>query len=307
MDNIYVTLLVITPISMFATGFFVARQFRSFENVLFFSMMFVQQRLLFSFVMGFFISLMLMLIVGIVTGFSTNMLIVFFGIFIFTTISFFGGVKFGWGASESSDESIALSTTPIPTDITFPEYILVEDLLDSMKITINTKKRWVFFALEAFQLVFVGLCGLSILSLLAISFFQNYIPKSMHFLLWLVFGSLVFYLLYIKFMEALEFIFDKEVIYINNVSVRVEKFGSKFYSKKEFPAENIKNISVLYSLGGTKTATKQSTFFNSNMPAFFLFHKRGIRRYRTFGRAVDLSNAQRLLEMVYAKFPQYKG
>jgi hypothetical protein len=43
------------------------------------------------------------------------------------------------------------------------------------------------------------------------------------------------------------------------------------------------------------------------MPAFILWHNRGLKRYHTFGRAVDLADAQRILEMVYAKFPQYKG
>jgi hypothetical protein len=108
-------------------------------------------------------------------------------------------------------------------------------------------------------------------------------------------------------MEALEFLFDKEIIEIDNLSVRIEKYGSKFSSKKEYPAENIKKITAMFSFSGTNAVIKRSPFVNSNVPAFIMWHNHGLKRYRTFGRAVDLADAQRILEMVYAKFPQYKG
>jgi len=307
MDNIYIIFLIVTPITMFGTAFFMARQFRAYENVPFFSIMFVQRRLLFSFVMGFFISLIFMLIVGVVTGFSTQLLFIFIGIFLLATFSYYFGVKLGWGDSESSDENIVIPTTHALTDTTFPENILFENSFDSVKITINSKKRWVLFAMEAFQLVVVGLCSLPIMSLLAISFLQNYLPKYIHFLVWIAIGGFALYLLYSKFMEALEFIFDKEVIEINSLSLRIEKYGSKFSSKKEYPSENIKKITSMFSIGGTNPVLKRSPFANSNMPAFMMWHNRRLKRYRTFGRAIDLADAQRILELVYAKFPQYKG
>jgi hypothetical protein len=52
---------------------------------------------------------------------------------------------------------------------------------------------------------------------------------------------------------------------------------------------------------------RRSRFLNSNMDAFVMWHNRGLKRYRTFGRAVDPADAQRIVELVYAKFPQYKG
>jgi hypothetical protein len=63
----------------------------------------------------------------------------------------------------------------------------------------------------------------------------------------------------------------------------------------------------MFSLGGTNAMIKRSPFVNSNMPAFMMWHNHGLKRYSSFGRAVDLADAQRILEMVYAKFPQYKG
>lgn len=161
--------------------------------------------------------------------------------------------------------------------------------------------------MEAFQWIIMGLCALPILSLMAIAALQNYLPQNLRFLVWLLVGGLVLYLLYIKFMDALEYIFDKEIIEIDDLSVRIEKYGSKFSSKKEYPTENIRKITGMFSFGGTSTVLKRSPFLNSNMPVFMIWHKRGLKRYRAFGRAVDLADAQKILEMVYAKFPQYKG
>lgn len=93
--------------------------------------------------------------------------------------------------------------------------------------------------MEAFQWIVMGLCALPILSLVAIAALQNYLPQNLRFLVWLLVGGLVLYLLYVKFMEALEYIFDKEIIEIDNLSIRIEKYGSSFSNKKEYPAENV--------------------------------------------------------------------
>ncbi len=248
-----------------------------------------------------------MVIFGFVDGFTPQIFLSFFGIFLLATFGYYFGVNLGWGKSESFGESISTATSQVETDTSFPENVLVESSLASVKITINSKKRWGFFVMEAFQLIFIGLCGLPLLSLMAISFLQNYLPQYLHSLVWLLVGGLALYLFYTKFMEALEYIFDKEIIEINNLSVRIEKYGSNFSSKKEYPAESIKKITGLFSLSGTNAVIKRSPFANSNMPAFMMWNNRGFKRYRTFGRAVDLADAQRILEMVYAKFPQYKG
>jgi hypothetical protein len=307
MDNIYAIIFIITPISLFGAGFLVARQLRGLENVPLFSMVFIQRRLLFSVVTGFFISLIFMVILSLVNGFTSQLFFSFFGIFLLATFSYYFGVNNGWGNSVSSDKSTTISITQTSIDTGFPENIQVENSLDSVKITINSKKRWGLFAIEAFQLIVIGLCALPILSLVIISLLQNYLPQSFRFLVWLLAGGLALYLFYTKAMEALEYIFDKEVVEINNLSVRVEKYVSQFSSKKEYPAESIKKITAMFSLGSTNLVLKRLPFLNSNLPAFVMWHNRGLKRYHTFGREIDLADAQRILEIVYSKFPQYKG
>lgn len=284
-----------------------ARQLRAMANVPAISMMFVQRKLIFSVGMGFFVSLIFSAILLLVTKFSALSIFVFVVLFLLATFSYYFGVTLGWGNATSSNDGIITTTNQDQIDTAFPKNINVENSLTSVKITVNTKKRWVLFAMEAFQWIVAGLCFLPIASLVGISFLQKYLPQDFRFLVWLLVGGLVLYLLYTKFMEALEYVFDKEIIEIDNVSVRIEKYGSGFSSKKEYSSENIKKITTMFSIGGTSAVIKRSPFVNSNMPAFMMWHNRGLKRYRTFGRAIDLADAHRILEMIYDKFPQYKG
>lgn len=306
MDNIYILIVIIVPMAMFLSGFLIARQLRVLENVPMYSMMFVKYRWRFSFVIGFVISLLFTGIVGLLDGFTPRLFYSFVGIFLLATFCYYLGASFGWGKSTTINEEDT-ATHKVQLDTAFPENVLVEGSLSSIRITINAKKRWGFFIMEAFQWIFLGLCGLPILGLLAISFVQNYLPQNLHFLVWVLVGGLILYLLYTKFRETLEYIFDKEIIEIDNMSIRIEKYGSKFNSKKEYSAENIKQITALFSFGTANVMLKRSRFMNSNMDAFIMWHNGGLKRYRTFGRAVDPADAQRIMEMVYAKFPQYKG
>lgn len=310
MDKLFIVFLIITPIAMFFSGFLMARQLRPLENATFVSKLFVQKRLLLCVITGLIISIVFTFLYSATSGFALSKIIAFIVLFVLASGSEYFGMKFGWGNPPSTDianENIITSSNQISIDNNFPENLTVENSLSSVKITIMSKKRWILFAMEAFQWLVMGLCALPILSLVVIAALQNYLPQNLHFLVWLLVGGLVLYLLYIKFMEALEYIFDKEIIEIDNLSVKIEKYGSSFSSKKEYPAENIKKITGMFSFGGTSTVFKRSPFLNSNMPVFMMWHNRGLKRYRAFGRAVDLADAQRILEMVYAKFPQYKG
>ena len=118
----------------------------------------------------------------------------------------------------------------------------------------------------------MGLCILPIAGFALISFLQNYLPQSFRFLVWVLVVGLVLYLLYTKFMQTLEFVFDKEIIEIDHQAVRIEKYGLRFSSKKEYSEENIKKITGMFSFAGTNTAIKRSPFANTNMPAFMMWH-----------------------------------
>jgi hypothetical protein len=309
MDKLFLIFLITTPIAMFFSGFLMARQLRPINAALV-SKLFVQKRLLLCIITGIFISIFFTLLDSAISGFTLNKIIVFIVLFVLALGSEYFGMKLGWGSSSSKDtmnESITTSSNQITADSNLPKNISIETSLSSVMITILSKKSWTLFVMEALKWIILGLCALPIFSLVIFAALQNYLPKYLYLLVWLLVGGLVVYILYIKIMETLEYIFDKEIIEIDNLSVRIEKYVSKFSSKKEYPAENIVKITGMFSFAGTSEGIKHSPFLNSNMPVFIMWHKRGLKRYRSFGRAVDLADAQKILEMIYAKFPQYKG
>ncbi|MBK9924220.1 MAG: hypothetical protein IPP66_02915 [Anaerolineales bacterium] len=301
-NNIYILFLIIVPLTMFSTGFFAARQFRPFENVQIFSLIYVKYRFLFSVLMGVFISIVFTIILSVSAEFSKQL---FIGalLFLLATFSYYYGVTLGWGRALPPNENRILSDQINM----LPENLLLENTLNSVKITVNSKKRWVLFVMSLSQWVILGFCALPIAGFIVISALQNYLPKYMNIPVWILVGGLVLYLIYTKFRETLEFIFDKEVIEIDGFVVRIEKSGSRFNDIKEYPAENIKRITTMFSYGVNNVAFKRAPFVNQNMPAFMMWHNHGLKRYRTFGRAIDLADAQTILETIYSKFPQYRG
>jgi hypothetical protein len=226
-------------------------------------------------------------------------------LFLLATFSYYYGVTLGWGRPLPLNENRILSDQDQANML--PENLLLENTLNSIKINVNSKKRWVLFVMSLSQWIVIGFCALPILGFVLISTAQNYLPKYMNIPVWILVGGLVLYLLYAKFRESLEYIFDKEIIEIDGFSVRIEKYGSGFKDIKEYPAENIKKITTMFSFAGTNVIFKRSPYINQNMPAFMMWHNHGLKRYRTFGRAIDLADAQTILEAVYSKFPQYRG
>ena len=305
MNYIHVIFLLVVPIAMFFGGFLVAGQLRALQNAPLISMMFVQRRWLLSTIIGIPVSGIFSLITFLDAGFSAWNILAFFVMALIASASYYLGMTVGWGRSLSTSASVATANQPRASAL--PDNVVVDDTLNSVLVTIHTRKRWGWFVMSLFQLAFIGLCVLPIVGLMAISMLQDYVPRHLSFLIWVLVGGLALYLVYRQFQEALEYVFDKETIEIDNVSVKIEKCGSGFNNRKEYSADNIKKITTLFSFGTTSAVTRRSPFVNSNVPAFAIWHHRGLRRYRSFGRAVDLADAQSILETIYRRFPQYKG
>jgi hypothetical protein len=304
MDDIIIIFFVVMPTAMFLSGLIIARQLRRFENVIF-AKVFVKWRLLHSLVMGLSVSMPVVIFLYLGEGSSPIDIFYTIGLCILAAVGYYFGVALGWGHSQDLTENIAPMNQIQPSQLT--ENIIVDDTLTSVKIIINTKKRWGWFVLLAGQWVIMSLCIFPVVGLGTISIIQNYLPKNMNFLLWIFVGGLFLYLLYIKAQEIFEYACDKEIIDIDNHYVRITDYGLGLKRSRVFPAENIKRISTMPYIGVLNPAIRRMPFTNSNLPGFMLWHTRGLRRYRTFGRVVDHSSAQSILRTIYSKFPQYAG
>ncbi|MCP4416272.1 MAG: hypothetical protein GY805_06600 [Chloroflexi bacterium] len=305
MDNIYVIFLTTVPIAMFLGGFFIARQFRSLQNVPSISTIYVQRKWIMSVVMGALMSGIFSLSIFLGEKFSVWNIFAVIIMFLIASASVYFGLTLGWGQPPPTNEdAISINQTQIGT---LPNNIIVEDTFNSVKITTNTQKRWGWFVMALFQWVVIGFFISPIVGLLLFSILQSFLPESMNFLAWIFAGGLVLFLIYKEFQKPLEYIADKEIIEIDNLAIKIEQYGSRFKIRKEYSADNIKKITTMFPSDETNVAIKRSPFINSNMPAFVIWHNRGYKRHRLFGRAVDFVDAQSILKTIHNKFPQYKG
>jgi hypothetical protein len=303
MEDVHLTYFIVIPIGLFLAGFIIGRQFRVFETVPIFSSLFVKHRFLFSTIMGGLIILIFAFILFL-TEFSFQQVFILFALFLLATLSYYYGTTLGWGRSKPITDGVA---SAIRSHVnTFPENIIVENQPSSIKITVNTKKRWGWFAMSLFPLP-IMLCLFPFLSMALIGLAQKYMPEGLDVLAGILIVGLMLYSIYKQFRETLEFITDKEIIEIDIMSVRIEKYGLGFKSIKEYPADNIKRINAVFSFAGSNIPMTRSPFINQNMPAFMMWHNHGLKRFSAFGRGIDLADAERILRSIYGKFPQYQG
>jgi hypothetical protein len=116
-----------------------------------------------------------------------------------------------------------------------------------------------------------------------------------------------FYVLYKKFLEAIEYVFDKEIIEIDEQSVRIERSGFLgLRARRVFLADNVKGINTTFSFPEKFNFLSRLPFTSSNIGAFVIWHGHGMRPFYNFGRGVSQQDAQNLLDTIYRKFPKYR-
>jgi len=193
MDEFYIIILYVVPTAMFLSGFIIARQLQALENVPFFSKAFVRYRLIHSMVMGFLIALPLTVFLSLGKEFSTLPILAFMALFLLAATGYYFGIKLGWRHSQSLAGNVAQGNQVEGSQS--PENIVMEDTSASVKITINTQKRWGWFALTASQWVIMSLCIVPVAGLGTIAILQYFLAPTMNIIAGIFIGGLLLYLL----------------------------------------------------------------------------------------------------------------
>src|SRR5689334_25151447 len=107
MDKTFIIFLIIVPIATFFSGFLIARQIRPLEYAPLISKLFVEKRWLLSTVTGLLISIVFTLIYSATSGFTLGKIIAFLVLFIFSSGSYYFGLRFGQGNSASEIENVS--------------------------------------------------------------------------------------------------------------------------------------------------------------------------------------------------------
>jgi hypothetical protein len=293
-------LFAITPLILGLTSYLIARQMRVLENIPFVSVVFDKRRFLLSVLIGLLTSLALIAFNTIGSQLTIWHFSIFPGLLFLSTLGVYVGISLGHRNINSIDITTSES---VPLD----ENFTIEDSINSIKITIHAKKRWVLFSWNAFRFVLVALFGLPILTILFIRLLQNHLPDALSYIAGLMAGGFFVYMSILKIPEVLNDIFDLEVIEFDPSEVKIEKRGSGFSYKKVYPAENIVSVSTLIPTSETVFSPKSLLFVFSGHNMFEIRHQHGLIKLTMFGRDITISDALKILEAVYRKYPQYKG
>lgn len=300
MDTLSLLTFLIAPLAMGLGGFAAARRFRAFGGDSAFVGFVSSRKSVFSAVMGIFMGFVFTLFSSPTQAWSAQHWILFLELSALSAIGYHAGISFGWGAVSEPKIAAALM---MPLQIaSLPANIRLEEMPGILRITIqNTKKRGWFVA----QWFLVGFLAFPFLCLLVFSFFQSAISPVSQLLLFVFVLGVFLYLAWLRFHAPLEQLYDREVIEINELAVQVELYGAGFKSREKFSARDILRITTFGSL--FDAPLPRSSFSKGGFPALLIWKNRGLKRMSSFGKGVALPDAQQIVDVIYQKFPQYKG
>lgn len=185
--------------------------------------------------------------------------------------------------------------------------LVVEDSIDSVKVTIHRHRKWGWFLPSFFVIVINGFCFMPISGLVLVGLSQQYLPKMMQSVVLVLLLGLFLYILYTKFLETLEYIFDKETIEIDDQSITIERSGFLgFRNRKVYWAEYVKGMTTSFSLTDRLNFLNRLPFASSNIGAFMIWHGHGIVPFSNFGKGVSQAEAQKAMDAIYRRFPKYR-
>lgn len=303
--------LILAPFILvlaFGAGFVIAQQTRALQAIFVSNSPVNQPKWLISVLMGAFFGGLYTFFLALDVGLSTQTILAFLVMWVAASGPVYVAFTLGWQRPLPASFPVIPASNTTAQPAALPEHIVVEDGSNMVKITITTPKRWVWFVMSMVQWLVMGLCILPVLGIAVVGMLQNLQPEILRPLIGVLAAGLLLYLLYVKFKEALEYVFDREMIAIDNQAVTIERSGSVFQSKRTYPAENIRRITPSPFMAGLPGLSfRRSPFGSTTQPGLMIWYERGRTRLHMFGRGVELAHAQSLVETICRRFPQYRG
>jgi hypothetical protein len=185
--------------------------------------------------------------------------------------------------------------------------IIVEHSPESVKATIVGRKNRGWFLLTFIMVAVAGLCILPVVGIALINYLSQELPLAFQAIVYFVLFGIYLFILYKKFREVFENIFDKEIVEICERSIKIEKAGLfGLRSRKEFLAQNIKGITACSTMNGQVGIFLYRPLTITGIGAFMIWHSHGFNPFYNFGKGVSQIDAQNLIKIVYGRFPKYR-
>jgi hypothetical protein len=185
--------------------------------------------------------------------------------------------------------------------------VVIDSSISSIKFTIQGGKRTGWFLLSFIELLVIGFCFMPLLGLVIANYLHKYLPAILQGIIIIFLLVLYLFIIYKKSLETFDYIFDQEIIEIDDRQITIEKTGFlELGYKKVFLAEKIKGITSSFSALSQFNFLSHLPFSSSNIGAFMIWYKHGMRPFYNFGRGVSQPEVQNMLNAIYTKYPKYR-
>jgi len=186
--------------------------------------------------------------------------------------------------------------------------VSIADSLISLRIAISHPPNKGRFAFELVLLVLHGCLAIPILGFTLLAVSWHFLPLMLAVAVSVLGVGLTCSLFYRAFRDSLEYLYDQEVIDIDNQAIKIARSGAGFKDFVEYSADHIKAINLLFpnnpKLNWLRFLPGASS---ANIDRFLIYDVRGLKRMHTFGKGIQLEEARQILDSIWRRYPQYKG
>jgi hypothetical protein len=111
-----------------------------------------------------------------------------------------------------------------------------------------------------------------------------------------------------KFIELIDYVFDKETIEVNESQIIVERSGFLGLRTKKFIlAADIKGITGSFAFSGQSNFLNSIPFASSTLGSILIWNNRSrFRPFYVYGKGLSQSDAILVIDKILRKYPKYK-
>ncbi len=226
---------------------------------------------------------------------------------VFLLAGFLTGMGIYLGLLLSQERGVALPDSPVIPKIiqtlTLSDNCVLENRAENILITIQLKQKNGRIILSIIRL-FLTLISLPLIGLLA-NFLLEGTSKMQGVATSAGVLGLCLLIIYSQYREMLVYFVDRETIGVGPTGIWIERSGFATKEKQIYQIAEIKKLGPVF-LQERHSNQTHSRFLSQDLDTLKL-DLRGVIPFRTFGRGLALADVQKILTIIFDRYPQYKG
>jgi hypothetical protein len=184
---------------------------------------------------------------------------------------------------------------------------VIEDVGESLRITVRRRRNWLGLVWGVFELLFANVLGWIVLGLILVGLAASILPETplgwgWLWLPWLGLGGLSAYR---WIQDHFRFLFHVEIVEVDQHAIRVRRTGFGLHRDKEYRADAVRGLRVPLA-ANPRWGWKRFWSYIFSSDGLILFAYRA-EPFCAFGKGITPEEAQGILTKILEKFPHYNA